>query len=282
LRPRTSGYVLSVDTPSPSLTPRCRRRLGPIWSAVIEVDHPPHRYVSRAGAKLERALDHFGIDVTGLVCLDAGASTGGFTDCLLTRGAARVYAVDVGYGLLAWKLRTDERVVVLDRTNARYLEPEGFRRAVEERGREFIQPTFATCDLSFISLLKVVPAVHSVLASPWQMVLLVKPQFEAGREKVGAKGVVRDPEVHVEVLQRVAEGLTGSGLVPGAGVAGLTYSPVRGPEGNLEYLLWLVERGGAPLVAGSPDLSGPPLSPGPEEIRRVVAEAFAMVPRASG
>ena len=208
--------------------------------APIEVSYPAHRYASRGGLKLEKALDHFRLVVGGLDCLDVGASTGGFTDCLLTRGARRVYAVDVGYGLLAWRLRTDSRVVVLDRTNARHMERETFRRAAVERlpaeDPEFRWPGFATCDVSFISLLKVVPAILPILASPWQMVLLVKPQFEAGREKVGSGGVVRDPAVHVEVLECVCEGLGGR-----VEITDLTYSPLRGPEGNIEYLLWVRE-----------------------------------------
>jgi 23S rRNA (cytidine1920-2'-O)/16S rRNA (cytidine1409-2'-O)-methyltransferase len=245
--------------------------------ASIDVSYPAHRYASRGGLKLEKALDYFGLVVGGVDCLDVGASTGGFTDCLLTRGARRVYAVDVGYGLLAWRLRTDPRVVVLDRTNARHMERETFRRRATERlpaeDPEFRWPGLATCDVSFISLLKVVPAIVPLLSSPWRMVLLVKPQFEAGRERVGSGGVVRDPAVHVEVLERVCEGLgragasdqaaagsgqavagsgqaaAGSGqAVAGSGgvprrveIAGLTYSPVRGPEGNIEYLLWVRE-----------------------------------------
>ncbi|MCL6581175.1 MAG: TlyA family RNA methyltransferase [Firmicutes bacterium] len=248
--------------------------------AGLELEPPSRRYVSRGGLKLEKALDFFGLDVTGLDCLDVGASTGGFTDCLLRRGARRVYAVDVGYGLLAWSLQTDPRVVVLDRTNARHLEPESFRRAAEARlagrpadgDREFRWPTFATCDVSFISLLKVFPAVATVLREPWQAVLLVKPQFEAGRELVGPRGVVRDPEVHVDVLEAVAGGLARLGWP----ARGLTYSPIRGPEGNLEYLL---------LLARGPVAAGPGLHGTREEaaagavtrvlVERVVADAFA-------
>ncbi len=273
----------------------------------LEVDYPPRRYVSRGGQKLEKALDAFGLDVSGLTCLDVGASTGGFTDCLLSHGARRVYAVDVGYGLLAWSLRSDPRVVTLDRTNARYLTRETFREAVEKRlvtrkgateagcpvgadpapwgdassetttpgasgeATGFLWPTLATCDVSFISLLKVVPAVRAILAPPWQMIVLVKPQFEAGREKVGSKGVVRDASVHVAVLERVITGLTAGKA--GAGervelpvVAGLTFSPLRGPGGNVEYLLRLVSSGERGL-AGGPGLARPASD--------VVAEAFA-------
>lgn len=226
-------------------------------AARVEVHYPAHRYVSRGGLKLEKALDVFGIDVTGLTCLDAGASTGGFTDCLLERGAARVYAVDVGYGLLAWKLRSDPRVIALDRTNARYLDHPSFSKALELLGVDVVWPTFATCDVSFISLLKVAPAVRSVLESPWEMIFLVKPQFEAGREKVGSKGVVRDPAVHVEVLERMADHF-------GDRAVGLTHSPLRGPEGNIEYLLWVRQEG----------RQGPGESVRPG-IREVVERAFA-------
>ncbi len=251
-RVRVDGTV--VDKPG-------RRVAG---SAHLEVDYPAQRYASRGGLKLEKALSHFGLDVNGLVCLDVGASTGGFTDCLLRHGARRVYAVDVGYGLLAWSLRTDPRVVVLDRTNARYLTRESFRQAVERQGREILWPSFATCDVSFISLLKVVPAVVSLLEDSWQMVLLVKPQFEAGRDKVGSRGVVRDPEVHEEVLVRLIDGLTVPGrekgmAAPGGeaarevAVKGVTFSPVRGPEGNVEYLLWVAGGSAEPGVAGPVD-----------------------------
>ncbi|HCW51104.1 MAG TPA: TlyA family rRNA (cytidine-2'-O)-methyltransferase [Clostridiales bacterium] len=250
-------------------------------TAEVRVEHPPHRYVSRGGAKLEHALRVFSLDVKGLVCLDVGASTGGFTDCLLTHGAHRVYAVDVGYGQLAWKLRRDERVVVLDRTNARYLDREALRRAAEEAGLEVVWPTFATCDLSFISLLKVVPRVVTVLDPGWRMVLLVKPQFEATRHQVGSRGVVRDPAVHVEVLRRVVDGLSGGGVR----AAGLTYSPLRGPEGNIEYLLWLEEArpdetGGEGAAGPASDTGGAPGYFPATAAEEVVGEAFVRVGRA--
>ncbi len=182
-------------------------------------------YVSRGGLKLAKALDTFSIDPAGLVCVDCGASTGGFTDCLLQRGAAHVYAVDVGYGQLAWSLRTDGRVTVMERTNARSLTPDMFPERMD----------LAVMDMSFISLRLVLPAVKSLLGPGGQAVCLVKPQFEAGREKVGKKGVVRDPAVHREVLERFLENAKELGFVP----RGLTFSPVRGPEGNIEYLAWL-------------------------------------------
>ena len=191
-------------------------------------------YVSRGGLKLEKALDTFGVDPAGLVCIDCGASTGGFTDCLLQRGAKHVYAVDVGYGQLAWSLRTDERVTVMERTNARILTPDMFPGPMD----------LAVMDMSFISLRLVLPAVKSLLATGGQVVCLVKPQFEAGREKVGKKGVVRDPAVHREVLEQFLENAATMGFVLG----GMTFSPVRGPEGNIEYLAWLKTEGQAVSV----------------------------------
>lgn len=188
-------------------------------------------FVSRGGLKLARALDVFGVDPRGKVCLDVGASTGGFTDCLLQRGAARVYAVDVGYGQLAWKLRQDERVRVIERTNARHLSRQDVPEPVD----------LATMDVSFISVEKIMPAVLDLLAPPGDLVILVKPQFEAGPSRVGKKGVVRDPEVHREVLERILLAARGLGLAP----LGLTHSPIRGEEGNIEFLLWLGRPGAA-------------------------------------
>ncbi len=188
-------------------------------------------YVSRGGLKLEKALDVFAIDPAGLVCVDCGASTGGFTDCLLQRGARHVYAVDVGYGQLAWSLRNDGRVTVMERTNARHLTPDMFPGPVD----------MAVMDMSFISLHLVLPAVKGLLGPGGQAICLVKPQFEAGREKVGKKGVVRDPAVHKEVLERFIGQSARMGFVLG----GLDFSPVRGPEGNIEYLAWLKTEGRA-------------------------------------
>ena len=183
------------------------------------------RYVSRGGLKLEKAMQAFPIGLTGKVAADIGASTGGFTDCMLQNGAAKVYAVDVGRGQLAWKLRNDPRVVCLERTNARYLSREQIPEALR----------FASVDVSFISLGLVLPPLAALLEEGGQVVSLVKPQFEAGREKVGKKGVVRDPAVHLEVLERFLEHAGKAGLT----VLGLTYSPIRGPEGNIEYLGYL-------------------------------------------
>ena len=183
-------------------------------------------YVSRGGLKLEKALAVFPIDLTDRVCMDIGASTGGFTDCMLQNGAALVYAIDVGYGQLAYRLRTDPRVVCMEKTNFRYVTPDdlGERR-----------PTFASVDVSFISLAKILPAAAAILPEGGEAVALIKPQFEAGREKVGKKGVVRDPAVHEEVIAKVLA----MAVEEGYAIKGLTFSPVRGPEGNIEYLVHL-------------------------------------------
>ncbi len=206
-------------------------------TAAIEVHGKTLPYVSRGGLKLEKAMKTFPIDLHGVTAMDCGASTGGFTDCMLQNGAAKVYAVDVGYGQLDWKLRNDSRVVNLERTNARYL-----TRAEIPEPLEFV-----SVDVSFISLGLILPALRPLLAENAQMVCLVKPQFEAGREKVGKKGVVRDPKVHVEVLEQFLRHAAQSDLT----VKGLTFSPVKGPEGNIEYLGWLSAAGGA---ADIPDL----------------------------
>ena len=200
-------------------------------SAQIEIRGETLRYVSRGGLKLEKAMALWPIALEGAVCMDVGASTGGFTDCMLQNGAKKVYAVDVGYGQLAWKLRSDERVVCLERTNARYLSHE----LIPE------EPDFSSVDVSFISLKLILPAIAGVLRDGGQAVCLVKPQFEAGREKVGKKGVVRDPAVHLEVLERFLEHAGESGFA----VLDLTFSPIRGPEGNIEYLGWLEKGPGA-------------------------------------
>lgn len=183
------------------------------------------RYVSRGGLKLEKAMAEFPIHLTGKVTMDIGASTGGFSDCMLQNGAMRVYAVDVGYGQLAWKLRTDPHVVNLERTNVRYLTQEQVPEQLD----------FFSVDVAFISLKLVLPVAHKFLKDGGEAVCLIKPQFEAGRSKVGKKGVVRDPAVHCEVIEEI----TGFVLQNGYSVLGLTYSPVRGPEGNIEYLLYL-------------------------------------------
>lgn len=191
----------------------------------IEVRGEGLRYVSRGGLKLEKAMSLWPITLENTVCGDIGASTGGFTDCMLQNGAGKVYAVDVGYGQLAWKLRSDPRVVCLERTNARYLTHEEIPDELD----------FASVDVSFISLNLILPALRGLMKPTAQVVCLIKPQFEAGREKVGKKGVVRDREVHLEVLEHFLDHARAAGF----GVLDLTWSPIRGPEGNIEYLGWL-------------------------------------------
>ena len=206
--------------------------------AQVEVRGEALRYVSRGGLKLEKAMAAWPITLTGKVCMDVGASTGGFTDCMLQNGASRVYAVDVGYGQLAWSLRSDGRVVCLERTNARYLSHD----IIPE------EPDFSSVDVSFISLKLILPAIAAVLRPEGEVVCLIKPQFEAGREKVGKKGVVRDPAVHLEVLEHFLEHVKESGFT----ALDITYSPIRGPEGNIEYLGYLRRGEGTDQV---PDLA---------------------------
>ncbi|MEE1392890.1 MAG: TlyA family RNA methyltransferase [Negativibacillus sp.] len=191
----------------------------------IEIRGETLRYVSRGGKKLEKAMQVFPISLEGCTCIDIGASTGGFTDCMLQNGAKKVYSVDVGYGQLAWSLRTDERVVNLERTNIRYV--------TEEQIPDLID--FISVDVSFISLTLVLPVAWKLLKDQACMVCLVKPQFEAGKDKVGKKGVVREPQIHKEVIRKVADCAVGLGFA----VKGLDYSPIKGPEGNIEYLLFL-------------------------------------------
>ncbi len=189
----------------------------------IEIHGKTLKYVSRGGLKLEKAMEEFAITLEDCICMDIGASTGGFTDCMLQNGASKVYSVDVGYGQFAWKLRQDERVVCMEKTNIRYVKPEDIDDVLD----------FASVDVSFISLTKVLPAAKELLKDCGQMVCLIKPQFEAGREKVGKKGVVRDPKVHIEVIDRVISFAKEIGF----GIYHLDFSPVKGPEGNIEYLL---------------------------------------------
>ena len=191
----------------------------------IEVRGKTLQYVSRGGLKLEKAMTHFGITLEGKICMDIGASTGGFTDCMLQNGASKVYAVDVGYGQFAWKLRQDERVVCMEKTNIRYVTPEQIGDALD----------FASVDVSFISLTKVLGPAKELLKEDGQMVCLIKPQFEAGREKVGKKGVVRDKRVHEEVIEKVIS----FALETGFSIYNLEYSPIKGPEGNIEYLVYI-------------------------------------------
>jgi len=191
----------------------------------IEVKGNPLKYVSRGGLKLEKAIGVYGISLDGKLCMDVGSSTGGFTDCMLQNGALKVYSVDVGTNQLAWKLRQDERVISMEKTNIRYLTPDQIEDEV----------AFASIDVSFISLTKVLQPVRDLLAAGGEVVALIKPQFEAGRDKVGKKGVVREQKVHVEVIQRVCEYAASIGF----DCLDLSFSPIKGPEGNIEYLLYL-------------------------------------------
>lgn len=191
----------------------------------IEVRGATLKYVSRGGLKLEKAMTHFGVTLDGKICMDVGASTGGFTDCMLQNGAVKVYAVDVGHGQLAWKLRNDDRVVCMEKTNIRYVTDADIPDKIQ----------FASIDVSFISLTKVLGPVKALLSDDGQIVCLIKPQFEAGREKVGKKGVVREKSTHLEVIEMVV----GFAQSIGFGILNLEYSPIKGPEGNIEYLLYL-------------------------------------------
>lgn len=197
-----------------------------VTSAIVFKGHKIP-YVSRGGLKLEKAMKEFGLKLNDKVCMDIGASTGGFTDCMLQNGAKKVFAVDVGYGQFAWKLRTDERVVCMERTNIRYVTPEDIGESLD----------FASIDVSFISLKKIMPATLSLLKDNGEVVALIKPQFEAGREKVGKKGVVRDIAVHKEVVGGIVDFLLSQDLV----VLNLSYSPIKGPEGNIEYLVYFTK-----------------------------------------
>lgn len=202
-------------------------------TANIEVRGATLKYVSRGGLKLEKAMTHFGVQLKDKICMDVGSSTGGFTDCMLQNGAVKVYAVDVGYGQLAWSLRTDERVVNMERTNIRNVTPEDLAEPIE----------FFSVDVSFISLHHIFPVAQAITTPDAMGVCLVKPQFEAGREKVGKNGVVRDPATHREVLHNAMGYAAANGFV----VRGLDFSPVKGPEGNIEYLMF-VQKSTEPAV----------------------------------
>ena len=208
--------------------------------AEIEVRGSVCPYVSRGGLKLEKALREFGVDPAGYVCSDSGASTGGFTDCLLQQGASKVFAIDVGYGQLAWKIRSDPRVVVMERTNIRYVTPEDLGEALD----------LSVVDVSFISLRIVLPAIQRLLKPTGQVLCLIKPQFEAGKENVGKKGVVRDPAVHEQVLRDFVALATELGFT----LRNLTFSPVKGPEGNIEFLGHFCMEPGDALVPDVPAL----------------------------
>ena len=223
--------------------------------AVLRVLGDSIPYVSRGGLKLAKAIQVFGVRLSGKVVADIGASTGGFTDCSLQNGAVRVYAIDVGYGQLAWKLRTDERVVNMERTNIRHVTPDMLAEPLD----------FASIDVAFISLTLVLGPVKELLKPDGEIVALIKPQFEAGREYVGKKGVVREPKIHRMVIEKVVSFSRELNFIP----TGLTFSPVKGPEGNIEYLLWLsLDRSQTDAVTG-------------EGIQSVVAEAHAALDHAA-
>ena len=195
----------------------------------VEVRGNTLKYVSRGGLKLEKAMTSFNLNLDGKICMDVGASTGGFTDCMLQNGASKVYCVDVGYGQLAWKLRQDERVKNMERTNIRYVTENDIEEKLD----------FASIDVAFISLKLVLPVVYNLLKDEGEVVALIKPQFEAGRDKVGKKGVVRDKNVHIEVIENVLEFTRSFGFR----VLKVTYSPIKGPEGNIEYLMHISKTG---------------------------------------
>ena len=203
----------------------------------IEVRGSTLKYVSRGGLKLEKAMTHFGVTLKDKVCMDVGSSTGGFTDCMLQNGAVKVFAIDVGHGQLDWKLRNDDRVVCMEKTNIRYVLPEDIQEPAQ----------FSSIDVSFISLTKVLLPVRNLLTEDGEIVCLIKPQFEAGREKVGKKGVVRDPAVHLEVIEKVIAYASSIALEP----RHLSFSPIKGPEGNIEYLLHLKKRPEGEVIESS-------------------------------
>lgn len=242
-----AGLVLVDDVPVDKAGTKIARTSRLIVKGAV------HPYVSRGGLKLEKALNVFGIDLQGVTMLDIGASTGGFTDCALQNGAVHVYAVDVGYNQLDWSLRKDPRVSVMERTNFRYMQPGDLQGP---------EPTFASIDVSFISLKLILPPLKQLLAPKGQVVALIKPQFEAGREKVGKSGVVRDPRVHQEVLEDILRFVQEIGYA----IRGLTYSPIKGGEGNIEFLVHL-------LHMDEPGLSGPELD---RLIREVTQESQSM------
>ena len=219
----------------------------------LEVRGNTLRYVSRGGLKLEKAMQQFGIVLTDKVCMDIGASTGGFTDCMLQNGAKKVYSVDVGHGQLDWKLRSDERVVCMEKTNFRYMKPEDIADVLD----------FASVDVSFISLTKILIPARSLLCDMGEMVCLIKPQFEAGKEKVGKKGVVRDPDVHEEVIRKAIDFADYIGF----DILHLDFSPIKGPEGNIEYLVHLCKN--PDKVAKTPQITE---ADAEEELKTIIVE----------
>lgn len=226
-REKAKAYIMSGDV---YVDGQKEDKAGTMFPETVKIEVRGNTlpYVSRGGLKLEKAMKHFGVSLSGKVCMDVGASTGGFTDCMLQNGAEKVYSIDVGYGQLDWKLRNDPRVVCMEKTNIRYVVPED----IEEPA------AFSSIDVSFISLTKVLLPVRNLLTQDGEIVCLIKPQFEAGREKVGKKGVVREPAVHLEVIEKVLDYAAQIALEPHH----LSFSPIKGPEGNIEYLLHLIKR----------------------------------------
>ena len=223
-REKARGYIMTGDIFVEGVR---EDKAGSLFLEDVKIEYRGQKlkYVSRGGLKLEKAVQVFDLRFDDMVCLDIGASTGGFTDCMLQNGAKKVYSIDVGYGQFDWGLRNDPRVVCMEKTNFRYLKPEGIGESAD----------FASCDVSFISLSKILPAAYDILKDQGEMVCLIKPQFEAGRDKVGKKGVVRDPDTHREVITNVFNYALNSGFT----VLGLDFSPIKGPEGNIEYLMYL-------------------------------------------
>ena len=223
-REKARGYIMTGDIFVEGVR---EDKAGSLFPEDVKIEYRGQKlkYVSRGGLKLEKAVQVFDLRFDDMVCLDIGASTGGFTDCMLQNGAKKVYSIDVGYGQFDWGLRNDPRVVCMEKTNFRYLKPEDIGESAD----------FASCDVSFISLSKILPAAYDILKDQGEMVCLIKPQFEAGRDKVGKKGVVRDPDTHREVITNVFNYALNSGFT----VLGLDFSPIKGPEGNIEYLMYL-------------------------------------------
>ena len=223
-REKAKAYIMSGDV---YVDGQKEDKAGTMFPETVKIEVRGNTlpYVSRGGLKLEKAMNHFGVALDGKVCMDVGASTGGFTDCMLQNGAVKVFAIDVGHGQLDWKLRQDERVVCMEKTNIRYVQPEDLGEPID----------FSSIDVSFISLTKVLEPIRNYLKEDGEIVALIKPQFEAGREKVGKKGVVRDPAVHQEVIEKVRDYAMSIFMEP----CHLSFSPIKGPEGNIEYLVHL-------------------------------------------
>ena len=235
-REKAKAYIMSGDV---YVDGQKEDKAGTMFKETVKIEVRGNTlpYVSRGGLKLEKAMNNFGVSLDGKVCMDVGASTGGFTDCMLQNGAVKVYSIDVGYGQLDWKLRNDPRVVCMEKTNIRYVLPEDLQEPAQ----------FSSIDVSFISLTKVLLPVRNLLTDDGEIVCLIKPQFEAGREKVGKKGVVRDPAVHLEVIEKVIAYASTIAREP----CHLSFSTIKGPEGNIEYLLHLKKRPEGEVIQSS-------------------------------